>query len=184
MKSRITVFIVITLLTKCSLAQMGPLSLSLDLTKPTGEYGESVGFGYGGVWGYEDFISDKVGLTLHLGNTLMSANGYDVNGNEIEEGSCELLHAQLGVKYYFKDHYSGLYGMFQVGASRATYDLTIFEFQNTSRVTTFSVGYKASRKWDYSLRFNSARVLGTTDPMRFVGLRVSRTLFGDRQERP
>jgi len=181
MKSRITVFIVITLLTKCSLAQMGPLSLSLDLTKPTGEYGESVGFGYGGVWGYEDFISDKVGLTLHFGNTLMSAKGYDTL---FTSGTCEMLHAQLGVKYYFNDHYSGLYGMFQVGASRATYDFTIFEFQNTSRVTTFSVGYKASRKWDYSLRFNSARVLGTTDPMRFVGLRVSRTLFGDRQERP
>jgi hypothetical protein len=184
MKSLFTLLIVAALISNATLAQMGPLSISLDLTKPTGEYGEAVGLGYGGVWGYEDFLSDKVGLALHLGSTLMSVTGYDEMGTQIADGSCAILHAQLGVKYYFKDHYSGFYGMFQVGASRSTYDYMQYIFQNTSRVTTFSIGYKASRKWDYSLRLNSARVLGTSDPSRYIGLRISRTLFGDRQERP
>lgn len=184
--------------TRITQAQMGPISLSLDLVKPTGDFAESLGFGYGATWGYEDFLSNKVGLSLQLGSTKMTTpeGKSDTSSFAIVLDSYNMLHAQLGVKYYFTDHYSGWYGMFQVGASRVSYDYEVsgnyfygnetYAYDDTFRMTSFSVGYKANRKWDYSFRINSIKLLdsGSSDPARYVGVRIARTLFGDREERP
>jgi hypothetical protein len=122
MKKFLFLFIAMIFFARIAKSQMGPLSLSADLALPMGEFAEMVGPGFGLNWGYESFLSDKVGLTLHLGSTAMiprtgnlTSDGYYTY---VELQSFQMLQAQLGVKYYFSSHDDGWYGQFQIGASR------------------------------------------------------------------
>ena len=198
MKKTILLTIAIVGLAMSAKSQMGPIALSLDLAKPTGEFGEVYGIGYGFNWSYEEFVSNKVGITIHLGSTIITPkNGesrdtiyssiYNYNDNYF------MLHAQLGLRYYFSSHDEGWYAMYQWGASRNTSTVTLnddyygftyaYEDVSSYRLSTLSLGYKAGRKWDYSFRYNTMKYLASSspDPARFIGFRISRTLFGDRR---
>lgn len=178
-------------------SQMGPIALSFDLAKPTGEFGEVYGIGYGFNWSYEEFVSNKVGITIHLGSTIItpkSENSQDTAYLSNYLDNYTMLHAQLGLRYYFSSHDDGWYAMYQWGASRNTSTVTLndnyygfsytYEDVSSYRLSTWSLGYKAGRKWDYSFRFNTMKYLASSspEPERFIGVRISRTLFGDRRE--
>jgi len=193
MKKFFLLFIAMILFARIAKSQMGPLSLSADLALPMGEFAEMVGPGLGLNWGYESFLSDKVGLTLHLGSTAMIPRTGDTTSSSPELLTFTMLQAQLGLKYYFLSHDNGWYGQFQVGASRSMseYEYAIGYYysnpniyETVSRFTSFSVGYKAGRKWDYSFRINSMKELDSSsaDPARYLNFRIARTLFGDRRD--
>lgn len=96
------------------MAQESRFSAGLELAMPMGDFGDLVGFGFGGSLGYEIPVGDNLGVMAQAGYISFSAKDIEIDlgpfGTTTVEGKAVgAIPIQLGAKYYFSDNQEGAY---------------------------------------------------------------------------
>jgi hypothetical protein len=188
MKKHLLTLVAIFGLGTASFAQMGPVSLGVELALPLGDFGDAYSLGYGLSAGYEHPVGDKLGITAQLGYIMLAVD--DELSDFIERAA--MLPVQAGVKYYFTERGNGPYAHGQIGIhslSVTTKDIDLGPFgtiegeSDSESYLSFAVGagYELNNKLDIGLRFNiitpDSDIEGA-EASNYIGVRVAYNLFG------
>ena len=159
-------------------AQSNQLSIGADFGFPLGDYGDFASFMVGPTAGFELPISDNVGITLQASYLIVTLN------SEIKDAfeNASTIPAQAGVKFYFSEGQSGLYGHGQLGihaSSTKIADEVPIVGGESSSTTNFSWaiggGYQLP-KLDIGVRYNSISPdsdLEGASSSTYIGLRAA-----------
>jgi hypothetical protein len=188
MKKQIFLLLVAVGLYTTSFAQLGPVSLGLELAKPTGDFGDAYPLGFGLSAGYEHPVGEKLGITVQVGYVLLTVD--DDISDFIDKAS--MMPLQAGLKYYVSEFGSGLYIHGQIGVhsvSVTTKDFSLLGVtvegetdSETSLSFAIGLGFMATEKLDIGLRYNiitpPSDAPDDADASSYIGLRLAYTLFG------
>ncbi len=164
-------------------AQSNQLSFGADIGLPMGDFGDVASLIIGPSVGFELPIGDNLGVTIQAGYSLVMLK------DEAKDffDSYSMIPAQAGLKYYFTENQSGLYGHGQVGIHSATVktpdiDLGPFgKIEGTSQSSTnlswaIGAGYMME-KLDIGVRYNSispdSDAGDEAKASSYIGLRVA-----------
>ena len=188
MKKHLLTLVAIFGLGTASFAQMGPVSLGVELALPLGDFAEVNPLGYGLSVGYEHPVGEKLGITAQLGYIMLAVD--DEFSDFVDRSS--MLPIQAGVKYYFTERGNGPYAHGQIGVhslSITTKDIdlgplgTIEGETESESYLSFAIGagYELNNKLDIGLRFNVITPdsdIEDAEASNYIGLRVAYNLFG------
>jgi hypothetical protein len=188
MKKLLLILVAVFGLGTASFAQMGPVSLGLELALPLGDFGDAYSIGYGLSAGYEHPVGDKLGITAQVGYVMLAVD--DELSDFIDRAA--MLPVQAGLKYYLTERGNGPYVHGQLGIhslSVTTNDIDLgilgtIEGESASEsYFSFAVGagYELNNKLDIGLRFNSISPdsdLEGAKASNYIGVRVAYNLFG------
>lgn len=171
----------ILLMSGSAIAQSNQLSIGVDLAFPTGDFGESYGFGIGPAAGLELPFGNHLGVIGQVSYQFLIPNS---DLSDVIQSS-RMIPIQAGLKYYLSENQRGFYAQGLAGVHSRTVktkDITILGVTipgTTSSSSTFSWGLGLGiqfERLDIGGRFNSI----TPDPdapsgtssSNYFGLRV------------
>jgi hypothetical protein len=169
-------------------AQMGPVSLGLEIALPMGDFGDAYGLGYGLSVGYEHPLGDNLALGAQIGYIMLSPK------EEIKDfiKSSSMMPLQVAAKYYFSEQQNGAYAMALIGvhnSSVTTEDIDLGPFgtiegetvSNTNLSFGLGAGFVVNNKIDIALRYNIITPdsdIEDAESSNYVGIRAAYNLFG------
>jgi len=170
-----------------SFAQMGPVSLGLEVALPMGDFADGYSLGFGASAGYEHPVGDNIGITAQIGYIILSpADGFK---DIVDKAS--MMPIQAGLKYYFMEQNNGFYGHAQIGIHNVS--ITTKEYENSGNTfpsasdsdsqLSFAIGagYVVNSKIDVGVRLNvitaDSEIEGA-ESSNYLGFRIAYNLFG------
>ncbi len=166
-----------------TVAQLGPLSLGLELAPHSSDFLSPYQLGIGASMGYYQKLGDKLDLTLYASYISL---GRDVHVSA-DFPKCSLVPIHFGGKYYLSERGSGIYTHLQGGIHNLRVNTP--DIGSTSGTTSsesylslaLGVGYVLNNKIDLGVRYNyiapDSDVQGAT-ASNYLGFRLAYTLIG------
>ena len=166
-----------------TVAQLGPVSLGLELAPHSSDVLSPYQLGIGASIGYNQELGDKLDLTLYA--------SYISLGRDVHVGAdfpkCSLVPIHFGGKYYLSERGSGIYTHLQGGIHNlrvTTPDIGLTSGTTSSESylsAALGVGYVLNKKIDVGVRYNyiapDSDVQGAT-ASNYLGFRLAYTLIG------
>jgi hypothetical protein len=167
-----------------TVAQLGPVSLGLELAPHSSELLKPYELGYGASLGYNHQVGDYLDLTLYGGYIFL---GRDANVPLADFPKCSLVPIQVGGKYYLSKRGSGIYTHVQGGIHnlRVATPEIVTSSNGAASVSYLSgalgVGYVLNNKIDVGLCYNIIAPDSDAEgaeASNYLGVRLAYTLLG------